>query len=249
MLQLAEFPGKPGQLPQPPTQTQKAGIRPDPSKRPATWMCGAPGGALLQLPMPALMPVPAAAETGEREDWSQGPPGHPCGCGAQEPIAASARLPPSTPNPHTPQVPLLVSGFQVTHVGTHPWSSGWPCNVQREEQSPEGKGGVFVTQQAGGRATPAPKLPLSWLQSACVPQPGHSQSLPHRKHFLSVWVTAMCPFSKPNACLKAPAPVVPSMWEALSIPRAYFLRTHRSLLTKAAHQRGPSSPCSAALYI
>lgn len=73
-----------------------------------------------------------------------------------------------------------------------------------EKQSPEGKGGVFVTQQAGGRARPAPKLSLSWLHSACVPQPGHSQSLPHRKHFLSVWVTAMCPFSKPNACLKAP---------------------------------------------
>lgn len=78
-------------------------------------------------------------------------------------------------------------------------------SVCRERNRAQEVKEVSVTRQAG--AEPAGTQAFPFIASVCMcAQPGHSQSLPHRKHFLSVWVTATCPFSKPNACLEASLP-------------------------------------------
>ena len=113
-----------------------------------------------------------------------------------------------------------------------------PSMCRERNRAQKGKGTVFVTQQAGGRASPASKLSLSRLLSACAPQAG---ALLTRSTPWVVSVTPTFPFPKP-----APAsrPSHLSLPPSPSLPRAYFLRAHRSPLTKSAHGRGPSSSCS-----
>lgn len=147
-------------------------------------MCRAPGGALFQLPMPALMPVPAAAETGERGLE----PGAPWASPWLLSTRAHCRLCKAAPlhfqSSHTtgPSAGLCVPRHACQNP---PVELRMPLQcAEREKQSQEGKGGVCVTQQAGGRASLAPKLPLSCLQSAqCAPiraqpEPPSQETLP-----------------------------------------------------------------------
>lgn len=82
-----------------------------------------------------------------------------------------------------------------------------------------------------------PGFPFPWLQSAYVPQPGHSQSLAHRKHFMSSISEGSAGHLQTKSLPQGPCTCCSSVFERLSTSPGPIFSGHTGLCSQVSSSK------------